>query len=241
MNEDFIKQFRRLPDTDFVENIHRRLERKERIQAIKRSSAFAALALIFGFGILMTFSSTVRAAVLQTIEEIAGLRFEVTTNYPGVSEEEVTVVPSEHLSLEDAQSRFPSPIVLPTYVPPGYERRADVTFVVLGDMPMLIIKWHNDEAIREFHLDIRHCPSGAENCGRIVGEGALEEIMLNGRPAVVVRGGWNYDTKQYELSLDGLAIVELMWKYDDQTIYMLRADEREISIQELIKIAESIP
>jgi hypothetical protein len=239
MNEDFIKQFRRLPDPNFVEKIHRRLERRERIQAIKRYSAFAAFALIFGLGILMTFSSTVRAAVLQTIEEIAGLRFEVTTNYPGVPDEEVTIVPSEYLSLEEAQSRFPSPIALPIYVPKGYERRADIIFFVLGDMPVVIIKWHNKGG--EFHLDIKHCPSGAENCGRIVGEGALEEIMLNGRHAVIVRGGWNYDTKQYELPLDGFAIMELMWKYDDQTVYVLRADEREISIGELIKIAESIP
>jgi len=33
-----------------------------------------------------------------------------------------------------------------------------------------------------------------------VGNGAVEEIMLNGSPAVIVHGSWNHDTRQYDLS-----------------------------------------
>jgi hypothetical protein len=86
-------------------------------------------------------------------------------------------------------------------------------------------------------LSIRHCPSGLEYCGWIVGEGALEEITLNGRPAVIQRGGWNSDTQQYDFSM---AVTIIQWKYDENTIYSL-TDSRRLSLDELIRIAESIP
>jgi hypothetical protein len=67
-----------------------------------------------------------------------------------------------------------------------------------------------------------------------VGEDAIEEINLNGRPAVIVRGGWNDDTRQYDFSLP--AAIE--WKVDENTIYSLTGYQ---SLEELIRIAESIP
>ena len=242
MNDDFMKQFRRPPDSNFVEKIHIRLERKERMQAIKRYSVLSVFALIFAFGMLMTFSSTVRADLISIIEEIAGLRFDVTANYPGNPDEEVTIVPSVYLSLEEAQNRFPSPIMLPAYLLQGYERRAEVELLNLGNLPTLTITWDSKEMhAGNIRLNIKHCSSGFENCGQIVGEGSVEEIMLNEKPAVIVRGGWNYDTRQYDLYPYGQAIVELMWKYDDHTVYALGANEQKVSVEELIKIAESIP
>lgn len=238
MNENYLKQFKQAPDSAFVERIRARLEKKERFQAIKKHSVFSVLTLIFLFGLLMTFSSTVRAAVLQTLQEIAGLQFEITSKYPGTGDE--ITVPSEYLSLEEAQSRFPSPIMLPTYLPQGYEQPGEV--VLSEDLFLLMIIWESKEQwAASISLDIWHCPSGVEKCGLTVGEGAVEEIVLNEKPAVLVRGGWNYDTKQYELYHGSLAMIGLMWKYDDQTVYMLRADEQTVPVQELIKMAESIP
>lgn len=236
MNEEFIKQFRRPPDFSFVEKIQMRLERKERIQVAKRYIVLSVLVLIFSFGMLMTFSSTARAEVLQTLEEIAGLQFDVTNNYPGDSDEDVTIVPSEYLSLKEAQSRFPSPIALPTYVPPGYERRDDVILTPFTnpDVPVLMIIWDSKKK-GGLVLDILHCSIGLENCGWTVGEGALEEITLNGDPAVVIHGGWNYDTHQYDSSLT----TAIRWKYDENTIYTL--ESTDISWDELVRIAESIP
>jgi len=238
MNEDYLKQFRRSPDSKFVEKIHARLEKKQRLQVIRNYSVFSALAVMFLIGILMTFSSTVRAEVLQTIEEIAGLRFDVTSNYPGDPDEEVTIVPSEYLSLIEAQNHFPSPVMLPTYVPQGYERQTDVEFFVLGDTPTLVIRWDsNEKSAGNIELDIKHCPSGFENCGMTVGEGALEEIMLNGKPAAVIRGAWNYDTQQYDLS----PMTAIQWKYDENTVYTLSTWNQDMPLEELIRMSESIP
>jgi hypothetical protein len=237
MNEDYLKQFRRMPDANFVDKIHSRLERKEQRQAIKRVSAFSALALIIAFGMVMTFSSTVRAEVLQTIEEIAGLRFDVTTDYPGDPDEVVTIVPSEYLSLEEAQNRFPSPVALPAYTPRGTTRREDVLLTYWSsDLPSLTITWDNPET-GEFILDIRPCSTVTDNCGLILGEGALEEITLNGEPAVIVRGAWNYDTRLYDTSVTSA----IRWKYDENTVYSLSTWSQDMPLEELIRIAESIP
>lgn len=209
------------------------------MQSIKRYSLFSALGLMFALGVLVTFSSTVRANVLQTIEEIAGLRFDVTTDYPGDPGEKETIIPSEYLPLEEAQSRFPSPVVLPAYMPQGYERSVDVMFTPFTDpdVPMLTIIWENLDHKGNITLDILHCSAGQENCGLIVGEGALEEITLNGKPAVVVRGAWNYDTQQYDSSV----AAAIRWKYDENTVYTLSTWREDILLDELIRIAESIP
>lgn len=237
MNEDYLKQFRRMPDAGFVQKIHARLDRKERIHAIKRYSVLSVLVLIFTFGMVMTFSSTVRAAVLQTIEKIAGLRFDVTTNYPGEPGEEVTIAPHEYLSLEEAQSRFPSPVALPAYVPQKATRREDVLLTYFSpDMISLNLTW-DDPEIGEFTLEIQHCSSGAQNCGLIVGEGALEEITLHGNLAVIVRGAWDYDAQRYDVSMP----TAIRWKIDENTIYTLSSWSSGMSLDELVKIAESIP
>ena len=50
-----------------------------------------------------------------------------------------------------------------------------------------------------------------------VGNGAVEEIMLNRRPAVIVHGSWNHGTRQYDLS----TVTAIQWNYDENTVYML--------------------
>jgi hypothetical protein len=238
MNDDFIKQFQKSPDSRFVERTHARLEKRERIQMFKRYSIFSTFALIFMFGMLMTFSSAARADVISIIEKIAGLHYEVTSNYPSYPDEDVITIYPEYLSLEDARSRFPFPIQLPIYVPDGYERRTDVELYYWGDgAPELVIRWEdNDKHTGHIFLRIKHCSSNLQPCGLIVGEGALEEITLNGKPAVVVRGSWNYDTHQYDLS----AGIDIQWRYDENTVYTL-STWGEDKLEELIKTAESIP
>lgn len=239
MNEEFIKQFRKMPDSQFVEKIHARLGKRERAQIVKRYALLSVLALVSMFGMLMTFSSSVRANVLSFIEEIAGLQFEVTSNCPGCTDEDVTFIEPEYLSLDEARSRFPSPIQLPTYMPQGYERLSDMQFYIWSnDSSTLTIIWEKreeDKLVGMISLDIAPCPSSSTSCGMIVGEGALEEITLNGKPAVVIRGAWNYDTQKYDLS----AGTAIQWRYDENTVY--RISSHVMSLDELIKMAESIP
>lgn len=235
MNEEYLKQFRKQPSSVFVRKIHIRLERKERIQAIKRYAVRSALALVFLFGVLMTFSSTVRADVISLIVKIGGMHFEVTSQNlhdPYLPEREL--VP-EYLSWEDARSRFLSPLQLPVYVPEGYEREANTHLYIWGDgTPTLEVFWRKKGGL--IGLFIAQCRDDAPGCGFLVGEGGLEEITLNGKPAALIRGAWDSKTRQYDLS----STIKVMWRYDEDTFYNLWSFDQNL-VDELIKMAESVP
>ena len=72
---------------------------------------------------------------------------------------------------------------------------------------------------------------------QVVGNGAVEEILLNGSHAVIVHGAWNHDTRQYDLS----TVTAIQWKYDENTVYTLSSWNQNLSLDELIQMAESIP
>jgi len=221
-----------------VEKIRVRLEKRERIQIIKRYSFLSVLALTFVFSMLMTFPSTVRADVLQTIKQspvvefLCNLKFSATCGGDGI----LTINPSEILSLEDAQARFASPIVLPTYVPQGFNRRADVELFDLTDQPTLVITWDGKNRARSIKLLISHHSMELEKYARTLGKGAFKETMLNGKLAVIVRGTWNIGIRENDL-----VMTAVMWKYDENTVYSLLSLEQAIWLDELIKVAESIP
>ena len=85
-------------------------------------------------------------------------------------------------------------------------------------------------------LFIAQCQADAQGCGFAVGEGALEEITLNGKPATLIRGSWDEGTQQYNLSV----MTSVMWRYDENAFYKLWSFDQNL-VDELIKMAESIP
>ena len=237
MKEEYIKSFRKAPDSQLLARIHARLERKERIGAIRKYSALSIFALIIVLGTLMTFSSSVRAYVLQTLEEIAGLRFEVTNDYPGERGEPVEELDAEHLPWDEARVHFLSPLQLPMYVPKGYEREADTHLYISADgKHVLEVFWSKEGQSPRIGLAISQCKTGDPSCGLIIGEDTLEEIDINGKPAVLVRGAWNADTQKYDPSV----WISLMWRYDENATYWLWSGDQSL-MDELIKMAESIP
>jgi len=238
MNDDYVKSFRKLPDARLIERIHVRLERKERRQALKRYSLLSAFALIFVFGMLMTFSSTVRAEVIGIFMKIGGVNYTVTSEFPGNPHIPEVVLEPEILSWEEAKSRFVSPLELPTYVPEGYEREADVPLTIWsGDNAhTLEVIWRKKGQFPMIVLFIAQCQADAQGCGWSVGEGALEEITLNGKPAALFRGSWDVDKQQYDLSV----MTSVMWRYDENAFYKLWSFDQNLA-DELIKMAESIP
>jgi hypothetical protein len=115
--------------------------------------------------------------------------------------------------------------------------RADILSLIwneTSDMPVLYLTWAG--ANRIFTLQIYHMVQ-VEDFQQMVGPGALEEVMVGGRPAAVVRGAWNVDTQEYDIN----GMISLSWKYDDETIYSLSGVEPMMPLETLIRIAESIP
>ena len=71
--------------------------------------------------------------------------------------------------------------------------------------------------------------------GMEVGEGSVEEVIANGKPAVFINGMWNGEG---EWESDSGA-KRLMW-YQDNWRYNIQTFNQEITLEELLKIAESI-
>lgn len=235
MNEEYLKQFRKSPDSELVEKIHTRLGKRERTQKIKQNFARSFLALILAFGMLLAISPTVRAQVLYYLE-IAGVTFRVYNDLPA---DAYIMKVDDYWTLEEAQTSFASPISIPTYVPQGYERTSTVEHILDGYVDLVTVTWKKD--YETIDLTIQHCFPDLEfdgikgaNCGAGAIKKSIEEITLNGRSAALVYDSMTSETRNPV----GLSIF---WLYNENTVYSLGVSGKYLSQEELIKMAESIP
>jgi hypothetical protein len=240
MNEDFMRQFQKMPDSILLEKIHVRLVGKERKHRIKQYLTYSVTTLIFVFGVVLIFSSAIRVKALQTVEHVQILickKLQMYCSGDGVlTPEQGLYVPLEYLSLNDAQVRFISPIVLPTYTPQGFERLANVEFFDLPGQPTLVVTWNHPNHYGLIKLLISHHSFEIKEYAQTLGKGAIEETVLDGKPAIIVRGVWNIGVQE-----NGFMITALMWRYDENTVYSLLSLEQAVPLDELLKMAESIP
>lgn len=268
MNEDYLKQFRKLPDASLVEKIQSRLERKARKQTVKRYSIFSMLALMFLFSMFILFSSPAHAEILYTLtkpqvikciffsdkleNEIKEKGYVTISDFESfiqtysttdcdsgdgvLTPEQGLYVPLEYLSLNDAQVRFISPNALPTYVPQGFERLANVELFDLPGQPTLVVTWNRQNHYSLIKLLISHHSFEIKEYAQTLGKGAIEETVLDGKPAIIVRGVWNIGVQENDFMM-----TALMWRYDENTVYSLLSLEQAVPLDELLKMAESIP
>ena len=229
-----------MPDSILLEKIHVRLVGKERKHRIKQYLTCSVTTLIFVFGVVLIFSSAIRVKALQTVEHVQVLickKLQMYCSGDGVlTPEQGLYVPLEYLSLNDAQVRFISPIVLPTYTPQGFERLANVEFFDLPGQPTLVVTWNRQNHYSLIKLLISHHSFEIKEYAQILGKGAIEETVLDGKPAIIVRGVWNIGIQE-----NGFMMTALMWRYDENTVYSLLSLEQAVPLDELLKMAESIP
>lgn len=229
-----------MPDSILLEKIHLRLVGKERKHRIKQYLTYSVTTLIFVFGVVLIFSSVVRVKALQTVEHVQVLicrKLQMYCSGDGIlTPEQGLYVPLEHLSLNDAQVRFISPIVLPTYTPQGFERLADVEFFDLPGQPTLVVAWNRQNHYSRIKLLISHHSFEIKEYAQTLGKGAIEETVLDGKPAIIVRGVWNIGVQENDFMM-----TALMWRYDRTTVYSLLSLEQAVPLDELLKMAESIP
>ena len=83
-------------------------------------------------------------------------------------------------------------------------------------------------------LEIENLPP--EESKWLVGLESIEEVLVDGEPAALVRGGWHADTKQWE----NPEILHLYIPHKGQT-YIFSSMEKDIPVDELIRMAESLP
>lgn len=260
MNEDFMRQFQKMPDVMVLQKIHLRLEKIERKHRIKRYFVRSAVALIFAFGMVLIFSSEVRAQVLQAFQ--LQFAYAVCGFSPDIASQDswrfnsdvasqdfwncakdgiLTTNASQYLSLEDAQSHSGSPIILPAYIPTNFERRKDLEFfdIELRDLPSqptVVVTWQGKSQFKLVKMLISHNAMELEEYARMLGTAGIEKTILDEKPALIARGVWNIGLKDNDFMMNAV-----MWRYDESTVYSLMAFEQAVPLTELIKMAESIP
>jgi hypothetical protein len=239
MDDNFLKQYRKQPDQAFAEAVYRKISVEERRVSTMNKLVFASIFILAVLGFTLGVSPRARGAALELIREVGGLRFMETSDYPGISENE-EILGSTNVPLEEARRIFTGTISLPTFIPAGYNLDPEVELIDFqdGDLPMGIVNWktNQDGKRRSLWLQIIYQTENVQNLAEVVGEGAMEEITINGKPATLLRGGWNYDTRSYDQDIPSLRI---RWMYDERTIYDLNGSQA-MGPEVLIRIAESI-
>ncbi len=238
MNDKFLRSFRIAPRLAFYQDVRKRLEMDEkktlRVKPLLlRPVAFGTITFLLVFTLSLVFSPAARAQVQDWVGQVGGVLFTATGNFPG-GDMPVKNAPSEKLSLEDARAILPFTIDLPTWVPEGYALDETVTFVYFEDgVERVFVQWRFPrKAILE--LEIVNLPP--EKSTWLVGLESIEEVLVDGKPAALVRGGWNADMKLWE----NRGQLQLHVPHNGQT-YIFSAMETSVSIDELIRIAESLP
>lgn len=202
------------------------------------SLALAALFLVLT--IIIAASPDVRAQVGKVFKRIAGISFMQTDRLPD-AEVPALVLNGEMVSLEQARKMVPYVLELPSWVPEGFAFEKDVRVIPRGDLtskslgtwsvPVALV-WRNGQG---------HAIVLSEQLSRgwgtiQIGPNSAEEIKINGQPAVLIHGMWDGRTKEWSHT----SMLQLTWRREGVG-YRLSSSDRWVSVNDLIRIAESIP
>lgn len=234
MNDTFLKNYRIKPRAAFVDDLRSRLGVDEGThRPFLRPAGLGAGALLLVLALALAVSPAVRAQVEDWAGQVGGILFTATGDYPG-GDEPVTIVPGDNMSLEEARAVLPFTVDLPAWVPEGYRLEETVTVQHFeSGLENVLIFW-NAPGKASLTFVVENRPSGESKV--IVGPGSIEEVLVHGEPAALVRGGWNADSKQWEERGN----LQLYFGYGPLT-YTLLAVESDIPVDELIRMAESLP
>jgi hypothetical protein len=184
------------------------------------------------------FSPAVRAQIETIIRQIGGVNFKETAVYPGVPEEEITIIENEVLNgteaqlLEDARQRLGLQFNLPTSLPGRFTLFDDVVYGSVAG-PSAMFRWNDSQSYYVLVLDVQHYNP---EVNWVVGENSTQEVQINGQSAALITGGWNADTQAWD-EAEGAQV--LRW-HKNGIEYSLTMFGNILTQEEFIAIAESI-
>src|ERR1044071_4661170 len=154
MNDDFLTQFRKSPSHEFSAALYERINAPMITQKkfpLKRFTFATAVALALVAA--LTFSPSARARLLYLFKVIGGVTYEQTDDAGSpstpVPESQITIVPEDYLSLDEARGKVPFEIHLPTWVPEGSTMIDTVRISYFGPKYTPVeIKWTDRKSTR---------------------------------------------------------------------------------------------
>jgi len=184
--------------------------------------------------VLVAASPPLLAAVASLQETIGKIYLTITDRAPDTSD--ATIVEPELMSLQAARAAVPFDFGIPSQVPEDWIMEEQVRVTDLGSGPFVEIRWINsDDAGTEMMFSAR---SALQEDGSpsfwLVGQDSFREIEISGQPAVIVRGGWDRDSREWAWP----EVMTLMWAMNGVE-YTLSTSDAEGSEAKLVTIAES--
>jgi hypothetical protein len=206
------------------------LPQEKRWQMPRWAWGLAAVTVILT--LLVSISPPLRAAIARLQEAIGDVYLSVADHSPDTGD--ATIVEPELMSLQAARAAMPFDFGLPTQAPDGWVMDQQVRVVDLGGGPFVEISWTNP-GHASVTFSVRAALQGDGSPGEtLVGPDSFRETEVNGRPAVIVTGGWDYYSQRWAWP----EVTTLIWTVDDVQ-YSLVASSDEISEAELVDMAES--
>ncbi len=216
---------------------------QRRVQAIPRQKAARVMSrhLVGGVVALLVmallFVSPPVEATLDEVQAIIGqIHLIVRSVWPKpIATETVTPLETELMTLAEAKARLPFDFTLPAYVPDSLNRTGDKVAVAKLAIPMVKMEWRDSEG---GFVQLTAAASSQKNqlTYTVVGPDSQETLLINGQEAVLVRGGWDSESRTWSHQ-DRLLM--LLWTVRGVQ-YRLLSFSRMVSPAELIAMAESI-
>lgn len=200
-------------------------------------TGLAGLALLVA---MLMFSPTVRAAISEVVQNIGGLIFNQTNEFPDSADGPESIWPEETMTLADARAKLPFTFSLPAWTPDGYTLQDNVRVALPYDafrVTHMMIAWEKqtEGESRSFIWLMVEYPRPADHGQTIIGPESVTEVSVNGEPAAIVYGAWNADTHEWGMT----GLMTLSWRLGD-VAYHLSAHDQFVTEEELIRIAESL-
>ena len=262
MNDRFLHQFRKAPPRRLVEGLYARISQlpgsapESRVQTLpsgrtatrigwmfgplripKLSAKFRALgiaAICLVLTMVVATSPTIRAQFAEVVRTIGGLTIKQTEVYPGGADKDITIIPEQTLNLAEARVAVPFTFNLPTWVPEGFVLQEGAVLLAEEPFSRLALKWVDSTGSgRSLNLDVAQANTETT---WVVGPDSVEVTEVNSQPAAIIRGGWDYDNKEWSQALD---VLTLRWQQGDVE-YLLMTSGGRLSVDDLIRVAESV-
>ncbi len=237
MNEEFLAEFREIPRREFSDALYVKLnQRTTETPGIKtlKIAVVVTLALVLPIATALTLSPVARAGAQRIIQTIGNLKFDASDEYPR-GNEPVNIIASEQMSLEQAREHLPFGLKIPTWTPEGYQRETTVSVTHLPDENLMVmVSWRGHDN-RLFLYTYASPETLMREPGMAVGPDSVQEVQVNGKPAALVNGAWNANTRTWGRD----ALISLLWT-DDEQGYMLMGMEQYVTATDLVQMAESL-
>jgi hypothetical protein len=236
MNDDFLTRHRKSPPREFSEALYQRINLQMNAKRTPSLRWFpVAAALCIALLLALATSPSARAAISGLIVHIGGMilfeQDETASQATALPESQVTIVPQEILSLENAQAKLPYSIKLPAWVPDGFAMGSSVRIDYFpGAGPQVTITYYgSDPDVGNIDLTIY-----AQKIDWQVETEDIQEVDVNGQPAALVNGSWDIDSNRWNRE----AARMLNWMKGKE---MYQLHSVGAAVEDLIRMAESIP